>query len=179
MKGRIALGFFILMILAAVFFQVRESFGVIRVENQKILYRDLALNRRGLLQFRDLGKENISDLDIERGVVLNFVEDILIQKELEKRGGGGRDWEKIVSETLAGKDLAKLEDNVSRLYGWSFEDFKKLILLPQSRRLMLAEEFEKENIDPDAWLEKRKKEAKISIYLLRWKWEDGEVKARY
>ena len=41
------------------------------------------------------------------------------------------------------------------------------------------EEFQKENIEPDQWLEKSLSAARISIYLPRWKWEDGEVQRRY
>lgn len=179
MKKNLSVILLIIIILSALFIFARSYLPVARVEGKSLLRRDFSKNRDGLMQFRELSQENISDLDIEKGVILAFVENILIQKDLELRGRGEEDVQRVVRSAVSEEELGNLESAVARLYGWSMDDFKKFILYPQSRRLLMMEEFQKENVNPDQWLEKSLSEAKISIYLPRWKWEGGEIKARY
>ena len=169
----------IIIILSALFIFTRSFLPVVRVEGESLFWRDFSKNRAGLKQFRELSKENISDLDIEKGVILAFIENTLIQKELKLRGRGEEDVQKLIRSTVSDEELSNLEDAVARLYDWSLDDFKKFILYPQSRRLLIMEEFQKENIEPDQWLENSLSANRISIYLPRWKWEDGEVQRRY
>jgi hypothetical protein len=72
-----------------------------------------------------------------------------------------------------------LEAATIKIYGWDKSQFEKFVLYPQARRNMLMAEFEKEKIDMDEWLEKSLDGANISIYLLKWKWKDGEVRERF
>src|SRR3990167_4586318 len=127
-----------LIVLTALFLRIRSSLPVLRVEGENFHWEDFSKIKSGLARFRDLNKDNVSDLDIERGVLMSYVEDTLIKKELEK-----------------------------------------IVLAPQARRTLLDEELQKENTDFETWLEKSQKEAKISIYLWRWKWSGTEVKERF
>ena len=179
MKKNLLVTLFIIIILSVLFIFARSFLPVVRVEGESLLWRDFSKNRAGLMQFRELSQENISDLELEKGVILAFVENILIQKELELRGKGEEDVQRVVRSAVSEEELGNLENAVARLYGWSLDDFKKFILYPQSRRLLMMEEFQKENVNPDQWLEKSLNAAKISIYLPRWRWEEGEVRERY
>src|SRR3990167_753047 len=87
--------------------------------------------------------------------------------------------EKMVSGTISPEERGKIENATAQLYGWTIEDFEKIVLAPQARRTLLDEELQKENTDFETWLEKSQKEAKISIYLWRWKWSGTEVKERF
>src|SRR3989338_7186493 len=99
----------------------------------------------------------------------------------------------MVSGTISPEERGKIENATAQLYGWTIEDFEKIVLAPQARRTLLDEELQKEktdfenwlekkqkeNTDFETWLEKSQKEAKISIYLWRWKWSGTEVKERF
>ncbi|KKT61866.1 hypothetical protein A2W48_01175 [Candidatus Giovannonibacteria bacterium RIFCSPHIGHO2_12_44_12] len=168
-----------LIVLTALFLRIRSSLPVLRVEGENFHWEDFSKIKSGLARFRDLNKDNVSDLDIERGVLMSYVEDTLIKKELEKRGNGNDIVEKMVSGTISPEERGKIENATAQLYGWTIEDFEKIVLAPQARRTLLDEELQKENTDFETWLEKSQKEAKISIYLWRWKWSGTEVKERF
>jgi len=44
---------------------------------------------------------------------------------------------------------------------------------------MLTEEFQKDKLDAASRLDQSFQTAKISVYLPRWKWENGEFGRRY
>ena len=178
MKKRLVILIFSLIILTALFFRVRSSLPTVRVEGESLRWEDFSAHRSGLLRFRDLNKENVSDKEVEEGVIVAFIQDVLVKKELERRGRGEEDARQIVMDELGEEKLKEVEDATGQLYGLTLEDFEKYILLPQARRMLLAQEFAGEE-NPDEWLEKSFNEAKISVYLLRWKWNDGELKERF
>lgn len=179
MKRNLPAIILIIIILSALFIGARSYLPVVRVEGENLLWRDFSKSKAGLMQFRELSRENVSDLDIEKGIILDFAENVLVRQELERRGKGREDTERIIDSAISRNELSNLEDAVVKLYGWSMKDFEKFILHPQSQRILMIEELQKENINPDEWLEKSLLEAKISIYLPRWKWQDGEIKERY
>lgn len=168
-----------LIVLTAFFLRVRSSIPVLRVDGININREDFLEAKGGLLRFRDLNKNDVSDSEIERGVLLSFIGDYLVRKELEKRGKSDDIIKNIVDGTISKDVEDKVETATSQLYGWSIDEFEKIVLAPQARRTLLDEELRKENSNLESWLEKSLKEARISIYLLRWKWSDGEVKERF
>ncbi len=170
--------------LAAVFFSLIFTRGqslvpALKVEGETLTLADFFKDRDGLVRFRNLNKEKVSDPELEEGVINSFIENALVKKELSRRGIGEHEVEKYVSGSLRPEDEANLSAATEKIYAWSVEDFKRFILYPQARQLMLVREFSRDKIDGASWLENAKKDAKISIYLPRWKWEGGEIKGRY
>ena len=71
---------FSLIILSVLFIKVRSSLPVARGDGENLSWQDFSVHKSGLARFRDLNKENVSDGDIERGVLLSFIEDALVKK---------------------------------------------------------------------------------------------------
>ena len=166
-------------VFSSIFIYGQNFIPAVRVNGEVLSYADYFKNLDGLLRFNSLQPEPISNLDMERVAINSFLEDVFMRQELSRRGKGEADVDKFVYATVKEEDLANLSQATGQLYGWSVADFKKFVLYPQARRIILSQEFEKEKADPAAWLEKSVNEAKISIYLPRWKWGDGEVRRRY
>lgn len=179
MNKKLIITIFALIILSALFIRVRASLPVARVEGASLLWEDFSKHRDGLARFRDLNKESISDSDIERGVIFSFIENTLIAQELERRGKREDDARRVIYENIDESEFEKIEAATGQLYGWSISDFEKFVIYPQARRTMLADELDGERADFGAWLEKSMDEAKISVYLWRWGWKNGELKERF
>ena len=170
---------FILIIFSALFLKVRASLPVVRADGVTLSREDFADKRAGFLRFAELNREKLTAGEIERGIALAFIEESLIRNEIEKRGKRDDDIVRAVEEGVRGADLEKLESATIQIYGWNRFQFEKFVLYPQARRNILMAEFEKDKIDMGEWLEKSLDEANISIYLLKWKWKDGDVKERF
>ncbi|MBI2023903.1 hypothetical protein HYT00_00700 [Candidatus Giovannonibacteria bacterium] len=179
MNRKLVVSLLCLILLTALFFKVRNSLPVLRAQGVNLSYENFKKNKEGLVRFRDLNRENASDLDIEKGILLSLIEDAFIKNELKKAGSSSETEDKIVNGTISERDSVKLEKSIGDLYGWTVEDFKNFVLYPQARRILWMEELQKEKRDPQKWLEKSMSEANISIYLLRWKWSDNELKRRF
>lgn len=167
-----------LILGTALFLKIRDSLPVVRANGVNLTYESYRKNKEGLIRFRDLNKSNVSDSDIEKGIIFSFVEDALTQKELEKYKITKDTEDKVVNDTIK-ENKDKLEKSVSNLYGWSLAEFGDYVLYPQARKILLNEALEKDKRDPQKWLEKSLGEANISVYLLKWKWSDGELKKRF
>lgn len=168
-----------LILLTALFLRVRSSLLVLSVNGEMLKWEDFNSVKLGYSRFRDLNKSNVSDEDIEKGIMFSFVEDVLIKKELEKSGRGREIIDKMVEGSIRDADQEKISDATSRLYGWTLGEFKKIVLEPQARRNLIDEEFRVKNIDFTSWLEKSMLEADVSVYFLRWKWSGSEFIRRF
>ena len=175
----------IVFVISAALISGERILPAIALGGDSFSFRDFYLDRDGLALNRDLTGEidpalkNISDPDLERGIINSFVEDALITAELQRRGKNQSDTEKLISDNIKPESLGKIEEATTKLYGWSADDFKKFILFPQARRQILEVEFNREKINFDAWLGRAKKEADVSIYLPRWRWVSGGVQGKY
>ena len=103
----------------------------------------------------------------------------MIAQEVERRGKREDDARRVIYENIDESEFEKIEAATGQLYGWSISDFEKFVIYPQARRTMLADELDGERADFGAWLEKSMDEAKISVYLWRWGWKNGELKERF
>lgn len=179
MNRKLVVILLVLIISTALFFKVRSGLPIVRGEGQTLTWEDYSRHKAGLMKFRDLSRENVSDEDIEKGVILTFAKDSVIRKELENRGKREDDVRRVISENIDDEELKNLEDATSQLYGWTVADFEKYILLPQARESLLLEEIEDSGEDPMTWLDKSMSEASMAIYLFSWQWEGGEVIERF
>ena len=170
---------FSLIILTALFLRVRSSLPILKVKGESLRWEDFSKNKEGLVRFRDLSKNSASNDDIGKGVLLSFIENTLVRKELESVGIKDTDAEKMADGVISGEGRDKIEAASLQLYGWTTEDFGKFVLIPQARRNLLDDEFQRKNIDFESWLEKSLPEARISIYLFRWKWSGSDIVKRF
>ena len=167
------------ILISAVFVYGQALASALRVNGETLSWRDFFRRLDGFSRYKVLSGQKISDLDLERGVLLSFTEEALIKEELSRRGISDGDVEKFVAGKVNAADIPNLDAASRRLYGWGFEDFKKLVLYPHSRLLMLTEEFSARGGDAASRLDQSFQTAKISVYLPRWKWENGEFGRRY
>ena len=129
------------ILISAVFVYGQALAPVLRVNGETLSWRDFFKRLDGFSRYKVLSGQKISDLDLERGVLLSFTEEALIKEELSLRGISDGDVEKFVAGKGNAADIPNL-DAASRL-DQSFQT------------------------------------AKISVYLPRWKWENGEFGRRY
>ncbi|MDP3762733.1 MAG: hypothetical protein Q8Q97_01495 [bacterium] len=168
-----------IILISAVFVYGQALVPALRVNGETLSWRDFFRRLDGFSRYKVLSDQKISDLDLERGVLLSFTEEALIKGELSLRGISDGDVEKFVAGKVNAADIPNLDAASRRLYGWGFEDFKKLVLYPQARLLMLMEEFSAQGGDAASRLDQSLQTAKISVYLPRWKWSGGEFERRY
>lgn len=78
------------------------------------------------------------------------------------------------------RDAIKSSANVSKaaelMYGFGEEDFHDFILLPQSHREVIQEEFNKQKISLSAWLAGIKKKARVKLILIPYTWDGDDIK---
>lgn len=171
--------FFLIVVISGVLIWSKSFIPALRVDGAKLNVEEFYKDRDGLIQYRNLAKEHTSEIDIEQGVINSFIEDALIKAELDRRGKTEQEIDKMVEEGINSQSLSGFYEAARRLYNWNESDAKKFILFPQARKILIADEFQKENINADDWLQAKLASAKISIYLPRWKWEGGALKRRY
>ena len=163
---------------ALIMFGMRTA-PAVRADGRALTFTEFFAIRDGFAKSRDLKKEAVSDVVVEEGVISSFIEDTLVRAELQKKSIGEAEVRAFLFGAVTREDLDKLNEATSKLYGWSVSEFENYVLLPQARRIMLVRELQKENIDADKWMENAREEARVRIYLPRWKWENGELKSRY
>ncbi len=166
-------------LLSAAFLFGERILPAVKVEGEKLAYADFFNVKGGLVQSSDLQKEAVSEVVLEEGVIEAFVEDALVKAELQKKGIGEAEVTAFLFGNVTREELDKLNEATGKIYGWSVPEFEGYVLMPQARRIMLVQALQKENKNPDEWLKNAKKEARVSIYLPRWKWENGAVEGRY
>lgn len=69
-----------------------------------------------------------------------------------------------------------LENAALLMYGFTTEDFRNFILLPQSRREVIGNEFDKKKINVEAWLAGIKKKAHVRLILTPYTWDGDTIK---
>ena len=168
----------VVFLSALIMFGMRTA-PAVRIDGAMLTFTEFFTIRDGLAQSRDFKKEAVSDVVLEEGVISLFIEDALVERELQKKSIGEAEVKAFLFGAVTREDLDKLNEATSKLYGWSVLEFENYVLLPQARRIMLVRELQKENIDADKWMENAREEARVRIYLPSWKWENGELKSRY
>ncbi len=169
----------IVFVMAVLLLSMQNVLPAVRVSGQTLSYTDFYRDRDGLVRYNETLKGSISDSEIDKSVITSFVSDALITSELENRGVSESDINKLVDGALATANSAKLEDGVMASYAWTINDLKQFVLNPQAREELLTSLLSKENVQIKDWLSGAVKIAKVSIYLPRWKWQNGGVVGRY
>ncbi len=116
-------------------------------------------------------------LEIQRAVLENLIEDILINEELKSQIGSvnlDKIVDRKIEESVGGQ---KIQEAVETLYGLSFKEFRKRVLVPQAKREILEGRLFLQNppAEPDEFLRKLKSKIRVLIFLPDFEWNGKEV----
>lgn len=115
--------------------------------------------------------------EIKRAVLDKLVENIIVSDELEKRLGkeeARSAVEKKISSTPY--ETEEVKKAVADLYGFTLEEFRDIILVPQAERELLEDQFSKEKEGVfAAWLAGAREAAKVTVFAHLFRWNQGQV----
>jgi hypothetical protein len=116
--------------------------------------------------------------ELKRAVLDNLVENILINRELKRELN--HDDLKILIEKKMGEisDSRVVGEATETLYGFSLDEFKKLVLGPQARKEILDDRLFLAGIDLGEKMKSVRSQAKVMIFLPGFEWKNGEVIAQ-
>ena len=114
---------------------------------------------------------------IQKEALGRMIDYKILNMELEEINPNWRELAriKIDNATLKIKEQEKFEEGVRTLYGMSFYEFERKVLMPQSQFEIVVEELKKQNKNYDEWLKSKKKKLSISIMVDGLEWREGEV----
>lgn len=111
-------------------------------------------------------------LEIQRGTLTFLIEDMIMQQEGDTVAA---DYFLDVTDKI--KDaLSRMEDldkKVDRMYGFSIEDFKKFVLVPQARQDVIRAALVSRRQTFEEWIREEKKKKKVRLFFVPYRW-DGE-----
>lgn len=111
--------------------------------------------------------------EVKRGTLNFLIEDMVLQQE----GKGLVYGFETLSRDRAAQALTQgdnLEGAIKLVYGLDLENFRRLVLLPQSRRDMAAELLQERGENFAAWFTEVKKKKKVRLMFVPFNW-DGEA----
>jgi len=114
--------------------------------------------------------------EIERAILGRLIEDKLIDEELNKIMSAA-DLDRIVEEKISKIDInnEKLNKGVGILYGFSVDEFKKRVLVPQAKGDILKDRIFLENGNFDEKLKELKRNAKVTILIPGFSWTGEDI----
>lgn len=127
-------------------------------------------------------KEGEEPVDVEklrrdlRVATLNdLIENALVEEELKSRVG--KELPALVDKKLLSVNLDKKElpAAVKNLYGLSVEEFRRLVLIPQARREILASRLTEEQKVYETWIGEVKEKARVAILVEGIAWNGREA----
>lgn len=127
-------------------------------------------NQVSIIESKEINQE------VKRAVLERLIEDALIGQELRKRINNN-ELEKMVERRINEviKNESELQKQAKIIYNLSLEEFKKMVLKPQTEQEILASRLLLENVDFDNWQKEIRQQAKVLIFLPGFEWKDGEV----
>ena len=170
------------VILATVW--ISGFFPVARVNGEFVMHRVYRDRVSALTLFEEQSRQvagsgaltpDVKDA-IRQSVLQNVISEIVFRQHIEGQESLSVLKERadaVVAETLSKANPDVLPRATEQLYNWSVEEFKKNVLYPQALQNELAAEIEKGGISFEEFARTKLMEAKISLYLVPWKWEKG------
>ena len=114
-------------------------------------------------------------LQARKDALLALIENKLVAKEGDAvmNNFDMRAQERVES---AVRESVNLKEGVALLYGLDFNAFRDLVLLPQARRDLLRETFEKKKQDFFRWFSALKTNARVRLLFTPFSWDGERVK---
>lgn len=139
-------------------------------------YYNQAINTYNL---PDMDEEKLTEIqkDLKRATLDKIIEKIIISKGLEDLVG--QDKNSLITEKIDKYlENPKLRSAAGALFNLSFQDFRKLVLVPQAEREIIEEKLKEESRDFSNWLENQKHQASVYLFTNEFQWTGGEIKRR-
>ncbi len=116
-----------------------------------------------------------SKKEIKRAVLDNLIENILIDRELRKELKPN-DLNALIEKKMSEISESQTADKaVETLYGFSFADFKELVLTPQAKREIFEGRLFLAGIDFGEKMKNVRSLARVMIFLPGFNWDGKEV----
>ncbi|MDP3956616.1 MAG: SurA N-terminal domain-containing protein [bacterium] len=113
--------------------------------------------------------------EVRKLALEQLIEATLINQGLKERLGGNLD--AVVQNKLGDLEHNQnLEKAVSAIYGMGFDDFINLFMRPVAERELLDGKLLLEKTDMATWLKNAKLQARVTLLLPGYSWQNGEVK---
>ena len=113
--------------------------------------------------------------EIKRALLESLIEDILVDEQLNKEIKTG-DLEKLVDKKIEEiSNNQNLPKAVEKLYGFTFEDFKNKVLIPQAKKEILESRIFLSGENFEEKLKDIKSKAQIMIFLPGFEWGEKGV----
>lgn len=168
------------------------SLGVVALVDYKLIWKkDFNETLDLMIKYYDVSGHNMTtdvsgsnlleDKDflkqMQKETLGRMIEYKIIAMELEKINPDWRELAriKIDNATLKIKEQEKFEEGVRTLYGMSFSEFERKVLMPQAQFEIMSEELKKQNKNYDEWLKEKKRGLNVRIMIEGLEWKDGEV----
>ncbi len=113
--------------------------------------------------------------EVKRGALNFLIEDIILQHQGKKLIAGFEN----LSKDRASQALAQgqnLEEAVKIIYGLDWQDFNRLVLLPQARRDTAEELLVERGENFVTWFNQAKKKEKVYLIFVPFSWDGEAVK---
>ena len=170
----------VILFLGAVTYAAFGFLPVLSVEGKRVSYGQF-LKMYGAYQYYDkvAEREAAPNKELRKLVLQGFVEDILLDKLIQKTNSDFDNQAKdLVERAIAdSKDLA-LGEATKQLYGLSTADFKKLILIPEAKKNLLAKHYETSPDELERVWNEIIQNADVKVYYPGYLWEQGMVKVK-
>lgn len=146
-----------------------------KAEDASRRFANAELARRGARPINFAAEGNAAFLlEGRKETLAALMEDAIITREGERYMDdfSGRS-EAHMAEAL--RSAPNLKRAVASLYGISYDDFKKLVLLPQARRDVLSEELESQGLNFDEWARDAKRRARVRLLFVPFHWNGERI----
>jgi hypothetical protein len=177
----------VFLFLLGVFLISIGSYPIIYVNGDFITAGTFWKNYRAMLySYNNISKFIVNDVD---GSQIPKSDDVavvalekLIDYKLIHQGASnelGADLDKLVSvkiKKISGE--AGLKEGARSLYGYSYRDFEREILIPQAESDILSGRLFLDGIELSEWLSKRKRSSRVIIFSSKFFWDGENVKVR-
>lgn len=127
-----------------------------------------------IIDFAAPGNSNLL-LEVKRGTLTFLIEDMILRQEGQELVPGFEELSRDRASQALGQG-GDLESAVRMVYGLDQKDFRRLVLLPQSRRDTAGELLQEKGGNFDAWFAEVKKKKKVRLLFVPFSWDGEKVK---
>lgn len=119
---------------------------------------------------------SLSGRDLEVAVLNQLVEAELTAAGVKREVGGDLDY--MVAGKVEKYDASEdLKNATMSLYGMSYPDFRKEVLVPQAKRDILAGRLYLREESIEDWLSREKQAARVTVFSGRFHWDGKQIVA--
>ncbi|MEK7507837.1 MAG: hypothetical protein AAB602_02010 [Patescibacteria group bacterium] len=133
-----------------------------------------------LLKAYNQGNEDpkrINQIELQSEILTSLIENELIAQKLS--ADLGRELQYLLNEKLvAVTDSPDLKKNAATMYGMTWDDFKRQILISQAMKDILRDQLFLKKEKADDWISSAEKSANVILFSLKFKWGGSKVVAR-